>query len=156
MDEKAATLIEALVALEPHEDVRQQLQPSDKTTLVLQGSDLAGLDDETLLEADTFHMSRVTYVVGLARLSRFLRAEPTLDGAEGQARLALAFVKHAEDKHLEALQLGRVRNDDKFAREVAAMREELRGLSEIRAKNTVKEAQHAKDKRARGPLGKKG
>ena len=141
MDDKTAAVIDALVPLGPHESVRANLQPSDDTTLVLQGEDLGGIDDATLLGADTFHMSRVTYVVGLARLSRFLRAEPSPEGAEGQARLALAFVKHAEDKHLEALQLGRVRNDDKFAREVAAMREELRGLSEIRAKNTAKAAE---------------
>lgn len=144
VDKKTEEVIDALVPLAPHESVRSTLQPSDGTTLVLQGPDLGGLDDATLLEADTFHMSRVTYVVGLARLSRYLRAEPSPEGAEGQARLALAFVKHAEDKHLEALQLGRVRNDDKFAREVASMREELRGLSELRAKNTVKEAEREK------------
>jgi len=144
MDEKTTAVIDALVPLGPHEDVRRNLQPGNDTTLVLQGEDLGGIDDATLLGADTFHMSRVTYVVGLARLSRFLRAEPSPEGAEGQARLALAFIKHAEDKHLEALQLGRIRNDDKFAREVAAMREELRGLSEIRAKNSVKEAERTR------------
>jgi len=133
------TVIESLQPLSPPPEVRADLKPTDETTLVLTSEDLEGVSDETLLDADTSHMARVTYVVGLARLSRYLRKAPSPETEEPQARMALAYIKHAEDKMLAALQIGRASRDERFAREVGTMREDIRRLSEIRAKNALKE-----------------
>jgi hypothetical protein len=138
-------IIEGLASLSPPPEVQEQLALRDATTLVLTSEDLGALPDDTLLEADSAHISRVTYVVGLSRLSKYLRKTVPLDMEEGQARLALAYIRHAEDKLLTAMQMGRAAKDDKFAREVAVMREDIRRMSEIRAKNTVKERMKKKE-----------
>ena len=96
--------------------------------------DLTTLADDEIARDNTVSQSRLTYAVSLRRLTAFLRKAPaSFDQADKQARLALAYIRHAEGANLTTLHLGPTAQDERLVEQVAEMRREIGQLSEKRA-----------------------
>ncbi len=109
--------------------------------------DLTVYPDDELGSRDTVVQSRITYVVSLLRLLSFLKKKAlTWDDAEKQARLSLAYIKHAESKGLDALQPGRTSGDDRLLEDIALMKRQLDEHVEYRAKALIAEQNAQKTK----------
>lgn len=99
--------------------------------------DLATADDAVLLEEDVAALNRVTYVVSLLRLNKFLRRDTSLIFAEeeAQAKVAVAYIRNLESNRLGALQIGRSASDLHLADEVRKMRAEMADIADKRAES---------------------
>ena len=91
---------------------------------------------EETAEADSAQLARATYLLSQVRQIDLLMKTPA-DFKQGQqAEFARRITKHYEDGGLKALQIGRTKQDDDIAREVAEQREEIRKLAEWKSKHT--------------------
>ena len=96
--------------------------------------DLRLLDERVLAGVDTTAKGRVVYVTAYLKLLSYLK-QPFADAKmrEGQAKVALGFIRHAEMTNLAAMKLGRTTSDDRLAEEVMTLRTDLKALAEARA-----------------------
>ena len=104
---------------------------------------------QVVLEAeDTVARSRQAYAAAIIKILDYLLL-PAFDSktAEGQAKVAVAYVRHIETSRLAALQIGRSVRDESLQTEVLRLREKLAGLADQRAATMA-------DERARLTSGK--
>lgn len=88
--------------------------------------DLNEMGDEKLMSVDTVAQNRRLYIGSLLRLWHYMARRPeTIDEEEAQARIGLGYVKHIEGSKSLKLNLGRTQADDKLAKEVADLRNEM-------------------------------
>lgn len=101
-------------------------------------ADLSQIPDEELATGDTVQTARIALVLSYLKLIDFLRAKPGPSApAESQAKLALAFIRHAESERGDTLRLpgqGRTVNDEVLKREVLELRETALRLTRLRDK----------------------
>ena len=99
-------------------------------------ADLSLVPDETLAQDDTVFRARVVLVLAYLKVSGFLRAKPTSPGmALEQAKLGMAFIKHAENVPDHGLRIpgeGRTVNDRVLRDQVVEMRENLTRIVRLR------------------------
>lgn len=105
------------------------------------GGDLSVVDEADLIAQDSVQRSRLVYVVSLLRLLDFLRKDATGNDTlqESQAKLALAYIRHAESSGLGSIQIGRTRKEAELVAEVQALRRQNDEVAAYKAQRALKE-----------------
>lgn len=129
MPTKVLDLEKALAEFEARPELQDAINKALGATL-----DITFATDEELAGVDTQQKSRLAYVVGLMKLLNFLR-EPAISASkkEAQAKLAFAYVRHAETSGFRGMGIGRTSSDEKLLEEIQALRAKLLALSTARA-----------------------
>lgn len=121
----------ALSAFEAPEELKAALRETFKTDML----EISLASDSDLEQQDSVQKSRLTYVVSILRFLAYLRAPFTSQAMrEGQAKLALGYIRHAESANLQALQFGRGKTDSALQSEIEKLRKRLDVMSEHKAK----------------------
>ena len=133
-------LEEALKGLEAPEHLKTAL----RRVLSDDVWDLAVVPEADLATIDTVAKNRVLYVLAILKAINFLKLPgATFDAREAQAKVALAYIRHAEAQNLAGLQIGRTKSDSALESEIDTLRQQMDRLVEHKAKIQGKNGQKA-------------
>lgn len=112
--------------------IAERLASALSVALQSQNLDLRVVPDEDFAYEDTVARSRQVYVMSLLKLVDFMRQPAAnLSEKEVQAKLALAYIRHAEGD-TKILSLGRAPSDQRLEQDVTTLRQEMAELAQMR------------------------
>ena len=130
---KVLDISQALEEFEARPELAEALKKALDANL-----DLAVAPDSELLTTDAAQKSRLIYVVSLLRFLAFLR-EPATQASkkEAQAKLAMAYIRHAETTNAASQAYGRSVKDKVLEEEINKLRQGITAVAEAKARLNV-------------------